>query len=234
MEDLDNFKQVRTGNAKDLEKFADLLDIAIINLQEAGQDHELGNGSLYTKLQRKLSESMLPRYHRWVFENNITESVAALRKWVIQEAEFQTIATETMHGLAGKADNPQPPQSMPRGRNQRTFFGESQNGRSTEKAPCQVCGGRHAIWRCQTFAQKSLTERWNIAKRSQFFFFFFFFFSIRFGSDQTEPKRIDPGQREHRTEPGVFQADPSDSVTEGKEQPHAEQITMVTQSSSRT
>ena len=122
LEDLDNFKQVRTGNAKDLEKFADLLDIAIINLQEAGQDHELGNGSLYTKLQRKLSESMLPRYHRWVFENNITESVAALRKWVIQEAEFQTIATETMHGLAGKADNPQPAQSMPRGRNQRTFL----------------------------------------------------------------------------------------------------------------
>ena len=68
--------QVRTGNTKDLEKFADLLDIAIINLQEAGQDHDLGNGSLYTKLQRKLSESMLPRYHRWVFENNITESVA--------------------------------------------------------------------------------------------------------------------------------------------------------------
>ena len=44
LEDLDNFKQVRTGNAKDLEKFADLLDIAIMNFQEAGQDHELGTG----------------------------------------------------------------------------------------------------------------------------------------------------------------------------------------------
>ena len=99
---MENFKQVRTANAKDLEKFADLLDIAIINLKEAGQHHELGDGSLYTKLQRKLSESMLARYHRWVFENNITESVAALRKWIIQEAEFQTIASETMHGLTGK------------------------------------------------------------------------------------------------------------------------------------
>ena len=63
---------MRTGNAKDLEKFADLLDIAIINLQEAGQDHELGDGSLYTKLQRKLSEPMLARYHRWVFETGAT------------------------------------------------------------------------------------------------------------------------------------------------------------------
>ena len=80
LEDLENFKLVRTGNAKDLETFADLLDIAIINLREAGQDHELGDGPLYNKLQRKLSESMLARYHRWVFETSITESVAALRK----------------------------------------------------------------------------------------------------------------------------------------------------------
>ena len=108
LEDLENFKQVRTGNAKDLKKFADLLDIAIINLREAGQDHELRDGSLYNKLQRKLSESMLARYHRWMFEISITESVAALREWVIQEAEFQTIASEKTHGLTGKADNQQP------------------------------------------------------------------------------------------------------------------------------
>ena len=78
LEDLKKFKQVRTGNAKDLEKLADLLDIGIINLR--GADHELGDGSLYNKLQRTLSESMLARYPRWVFETSITESVAALRK----------------------------------------------------------------------------------------------------------------------------------------------------------
>ena len=100
---MDNFKQLRTGNAKDLEKFADLLDVAIINLQEAGQDRELGTGLFIPNYRENYS-----RCHRWVFENNITESVVALRKWVLQEAEFQTIATETMHGLTGKADNPQP------------------------------------------------------------------------------------------------------------------------------
>ena len=62
LEDLKNFKKVRTGNAKDLEKLADLLDIVIINLR--GADHELGDGSLYNKLQRTLSESMLARYPR--------------------------------------------------------------------------------------------------------------------------------------------------------------------------
>ena len=62
-------EQIRPGNSRDLDKFADLLDIAIINLKEAGQNHELGDGSLYTKLQRKLPEAMLARYHRLIFEN---------------------------------------------------------------------------------------------------------------------------------------------------------------------
>ena len=149
LENLENFNQMKTGNAKDLKKFADLLDIAIINLQEAQQDYKLRDGSLYTKLQRKFAEPMLARYHRWVFETGATESVTALQKWVIQEAEFQTIAAETMHGLTGTTSNQQPVQSLHRNRNQRTFFGESQNGRSIEKVPCQVCRGRHAIWKCR-------------------------------------------------------------------------------------
>lgn len=63
-----------------MEQFADLLDIAIINLQETDQYHELGNGFLYTKLQRKLSQSMLANYHRWIFENKVTESVETLNE----------------------------------------------------------------------------------------------------------------------------------------------------------
>ncbi|CAC5374177.1 unnamed protein product [Mytilus coruscus] len=37
----------------------DLLDIAVVNLKEAGRFEELKNGSLYHKLQRKMTESML-------------------------------------------------------------------------------------------------------------------------------------------------------------------------------
>lgn len=87
-ERLEQFRHTRHGNAQDLEQFADLLDIAIINLKEAGQHHELGDGSLYIKLQRKLPETMLACYNRWIFENSLTESVLTLRTWVIQESEF--------------------------------------------------------------------------------------------------------------------------------------------------
>ena len=102
LEDLEHFRQIRPGNAKDIEQFADLLDLAIINLKEAGQHVELGNGSLYNKLQRKLPEAMLARYDSWVFENSHPESMTTLRTWVIQESEFLTIASETVRGLTSK------------------------------------------------------------------------------------------------------------------------------------
>ena len=55
LDELERFQQIRIGNARDLEQYADLLDVAIINLQEAGQYHELGAGSLYIKLKKTYS-----------------------------------------------------------------------------------------------------------------------------------------------------------------------------------
>ena len=89
IEQLEGFRSIQYGNAKDLEQVSDLLDVAIINLRESRQYHELGTGSLYVKLQRKLPEMMLASYHRWIFENNHLESVETLRDWLVQEAEFR-------------------------------------------------------------------------------------------------------------------------------------------------
>ena len=75
------------------------MDVAIINLRESCQYLELGTGSLYVKLQRKLPEVMLASYHRRILENNHLESVETLRDWIVQEAQFQTIAAETIKGI---------------------------------------------------------------------------------------------------------------------------------------
>ena len=53
LEDLDQFRQIRPGNAKDLEEFADLLDIALINLQEAGQNSAMVPCTLQCFYERK-------------------------------------------------------------------------------------------------------------------------------------------------------------------------------------
>ena len=165
-EEVEQFRQIRPGNAKDIEEFPDLLDIAMINLQEAGQRYELGDRSLYTKWQRKIPEVMLARYLRWIFENNKEESVIALRTWILQEAEFQTIASETVRGLTGKfADASTRPAA--RYGNQRTFFGETKEGRKSQKILCLECGKQHAIWNCREFIRRSVEDRWNVAKRLQ-------------------------------------------------------------------
>ena len=78
LDEIDSFKPVRVGNARDLEKLADLLDFAIVNLKEANQFDELKDGLLYIKLQKKLPTPMLTHYHRCVYENHKTESVEAL------------------------------------------------------------------------------------------------------------------------------------------------------------
>ena len=57
-----------------------------MNLKETGYHNELRNGLLYGKLQTKLTEYMLAKYHRWVFETQTPESVVALKTWVFQES----------------------------------------------------------------------------------------------------------------------------------------------------
>ena len=76
------------------------MDVAIINLRESGQYHELGTELLYVKLQRKLPEMVLSTYRRWIFENNYFESGELLKNWIMEETEFQTIVTEIMKGIA--------------------------------------------------------------------------------------------------------------------------------------
>ena len=89
-EELENIKSLHPGNAGDIERFADLLDVTVVNLKEPSRHDQLGKGTLYIRLCKKLNEGMLAQYHSWIFENHRWESVETLREFVLQEAEFQT------------------------------------------------------------------------------------------------------------------------------------------------
>ena len=64
MNELENFKLIRFDHPKDLEAFADLLDIAVINLKEENRIEELGNGASYWKFLQKIPERMITQYQR--------------------------------------------------------------------------------------------------------------------------------------------------------------------------
>ena len=59
LEEIDSFKPICSGSPEDIEKLADLLDVAIVNLKEANRTAELQDGILYMKLRQKLPASML-------------------------------------------------------------------------------------------------------------------------------------------------------------------------------
>ena len=50
LEEIDNFNQCKPGNFKDMEKYTELFDIAIVTLKEANCLEELQGGLFYMKL----------------------------------------------------------------------------------------------------------------------------------------------------------------------------------------
>ena len=102
----ENFKPIQNETPKDIEKFPNLLDIAVTNLKKAKRGDELGNGLLFcSKLLRKLPQRMEAQYHRWIFEHRKNGNVEIFRSFIIQEAEFQMAASETVPGLHLKKQN---------------------------------------------------------------------------------------------------------------------------------
>ena len=71
----------------------------MINLKEENRIEELGNRTFYRKLLKKMPERMITQYQRWVFDKEKNENVDNLRFFIIQEAEFQMAAAETIHGV---------------------------------------------------------------------------------------------------------------------------------------
>ena len=138
LEKLDQFRPIRNGNSKDLDKLADLLDVIVINLKEAVRHEELGHGSLYIKIQKKMTELMLSNYNRWLFEHKKPECREKLQEWIIQEAEFQAVyvAAETLCGVVGR-----------RREGVQTFFGQTRTPGKAESLECdhEFCRKDHPL-----------------------------------------------------------------------------------------
>ena len=168
LEELEAFSGVRKGNVKDVEKFADLLDVAVLNLQEAEQREELGCGTLYRCLLKKLPEDMVAQYQRWMSNTGMQPAVETLRDWILQEAEYRIVAAEAVRGVQSQlAPAPTSGGKASTNRPGRTYFAQSDSGLSRS---CKVCSGKHGAWACPKFKSASVEQRWNWAKEFELCF----------------------------------------------------------------
>ena len=95
---------------------------------------------------------MLTHYHRWIHENGCWQSLETLREFIIQESEFQTVTSETIHSLSK------------RGYKKDSGVTSSVNQRRVGFRPCKVCSGHHGVWRCDTFKALNPRARQEAAK----------------------------------------------------------------------
>ena len=124
-----------------------ILHILVVNLKESKRLGELGNGSLHLKAQKKLRETMLANYHRWIYDQRRPECMESLNEWLIKEAEFQTVASEMLHGLTCKPKE-----------GAKTFFGQAKI--KVKVSICKLCGKNHPIWRYEEFKRMEISKRW--------------------------------------------------------------------------
>ena len=180
LEELDKFPAVSFRRADELERFTELLTVAVVNLKDTGRVAELEAGTFYTRLLQKCDKYSLTQFHRWRHENRKLESVEVLLEWLTLETEFSVMSAETVHGL-GRAKPPEQrpqrpvheyrPQTsghrMTPGRypGPRTFFASSSSGGEGTKNNCAACNGLHGVWSCAAFKFMQPNQRWTVAKK---------------------------------------------------------------------
>ncbi|KAK2558628.1 hypothetical protein P5673_018821 [Acropora cervicornis] len=157
LEELDKFRRVRMGNANDLERFAELLDTLMVKLCDAGQDGELGAGSLYVSLLRKLNEQLVVKYQDCLREKHLEGNVRNLHAFVNDEAESWMVALETVRGLGQQKTNVLSAGST---------LAVTQVSVKKKSIPvkCKVCSKDHGLWLCGQFKALPVDQRWEKAR----------------------------------------------------------------------
>ena len=159
MEELDAFKPIRDGNEKDLEGLAELLDAIVVNLTDAGQQAELGSGSLYITIQQKLGK--IAKYKQWLSDNYRDGNVQTLREFIDRESEFLTTASEIIIGVGKSSVKQSKPSAV--GRTYVTQERPTISGPRRREKKCKLCNHPHGLWACDSFRKMKVNQRWDIA-----------------------------------------------------------------------
>ena len=158
---------VNANQPKDLEQIVDQLQVAAVNLKDAGRTAELEAGTFYAKLLQTFTPTTLAWYHHWRYDQQRQENVISRLDWVSLESEFMVMSTEAVNSLSSKA-------GTSRGRSQpppwtrttkpaegsvrpRIFYSAS-----ITTAGCASRMRHHPIWKCSAFRAVNVAGSTNI------------------------------------------------------------------------
>ena len=110
-------------------------------MQPSNVDH------IHILFQKKLPNSLLTDFHRWIYANKKAESVISLLEFIELEKSFKTVAEETINGITNETNS--------KARSYHT------------KLSCPVCNDEHSIVTCKRFLAMGINERWAVAKKKK-------------------------------------------------------------------
>ena len=181
LERIEKFETIKPGNAYDLERFSNFLDLLVVNLKESNLENELNSGLLYVQLQKKMNKNLVASFHRWLNEQKLNGNVMSLRSFVLLESEFEIIAEEIDRGFSSSevdtnffvSDNSEVEKQdykickenyigtlgLDSDTNvDRNIFLSCSNHQK-ESIICSICKEKHKIIECPTFLSLTVEER---------------------------------------------------------------------------
>ena len=126
---------------------------------------------MHSLLVKKLADTQVESYTRWLREHKQEQSVLSLRDWLQEEVRIRVAAVEMAHGIAAEPVEVARASGkrVERGGGSRTLFSTDNDQRRetlgpTPKPPCVHCGGNHGVWSCRQFQSLGVDKRWEAAK----------------------------------------------------------------------
>ena len=104
LDDLERMHPLRAADVKGFASFTDLVRVTVVKLQAEGKVGELGDGTLYSLLVKKLTGHQLEAYTRWMNEHSKERSVLSLRDWLKEEVSIRIEAIEMAHGIESEPE----------------------------------------------------------------------------------------------------------------------------------
>ena len=103
---------------------------------------------------------MLTSYRRWIIDNNKDECVKLLREYVHREAEFHSVAFETIYGMGKRVYESA---SSIADSSHRTLFGNLKENQ--KQICCEICNQNRPIWKCFKFQNLTMKQRWQMIQK---------------------------------------------------------------------